>query len=87
MQTQGNIRANFLRVVKMSEACGVDLSSALDKGQITASDYGDLVTACRGCTQAGHCDRLLAAAPVLLQAPDYCVNRDHFGQLRAVQAG
>lgn len=86
MQTLGNIRDHFLRVVKMSTACKVDLSTALDQGQIAADDYADMVTGCRGCTQVGKCDRLLAAMPVLTEAPAYCVNRDEFADLRRQQA-
>lgn len=87
MQTLGDMRAHFLRVVKMSKACEVDLSTALDEGQIDVDHYADMITACRGCTQVGKCDRLLADMPVLPQAPDYCENRDEFAQLRGVQAG
>jgi hypothetical protein len=87
MQTLGDIRAHFLRVVKMAKACEVDLSTALDEGQIDAEAYADMVTGCRGCTGVGQCDKLLAAVPVLPQAPDYCVNRDNFAQLRGLQAG
>ena len=87
MQTLGDIRAHFLRVVKMSKACNVDLSTALDEGQIDAPAYADMVTDCRGCGAVGQCDKLLAEMPELQQAPDYCVNRDNFAQLRLVQAG
>jgi len=87
MQTLGDIREHFLRVVKMSKACEVDLSTALDQGQIDAPAYADMVTGCRGCTQVGKCDKLLSGMPVLPQAPEYCVNRDTFAQLRVAQAG
>jgi hypothetical protein len=86
MQILGDMRAHFLRVIKMSKACGVDLSTALDQGQIAAPEYADMVTRCRGCSQVGKCDKLLAAIPALPQAPDYCENRDEFAKLRGVQA-
>lgn len=87
MQTLGDLHAHFMRVVKMSASCGVDLSSALDQGHIAADDYADLVTRCRGCAQAESCDRLLAPMPVLEQAPDYCVNQARFADLRGAQQG
>ena len=86
MQKLGNIRDHFVKVVKMSNACGVDLSTALDQGQIDAEAYADMVTRCRGCTQVGACDTLLATTPTLPQAPDYCVNREEFAHLRGTQA-
>ncbi|MBQ2260583.1 MAG: hypothetical protein II336_04375 [Loktanella sp.] len=86
MQTPGNLRDHFLLVVKMSKACDVDLSTALDQGQIDAPAYADMIIACRGCGQVGKCDKLLATLPDLSQAPDYCVNRDEFAHLRQLQA-
>ncbi|MBE0413574.1 DUF6455 family protein [Yoonia sp.] len=85
MQTLGDMRAHFMRVLKMSKANGVDLSTALDEGQIDTDDFADMVTACRGCAQVGQCDRLLATMLALPQAPDYCENRKEFAQLRRVQ--
>ncbi|MFN3662863.1 DUF6455 family protein [Yoonia sp.] len=86
MQKTGDIHAHFLRVVKMSQACDVSLSTALDEGQITAEAYGDMVTGCRGCTEVGSCDKLLGTMPRLPEAPDYCVNRETFAHLRGLQA-
>ena len=85
MQTLGDMREHFLRVVKMSGACGVNLSAALDERQIDAPEYAGMVTRCRGCREAGECDKLLATMPVLSEAPVYCENRDEFAQLRSVQ--
>ncbi|WP_322891807.1 MULTISPECIES: DUF6455 family protein [unclassified Yoonia] len=86
MQTLGDMREHFLRVVKMSKACGVNLSTALDERQIDAPEYADMVTRCRGCSEVGKCDKLLATMPALPQAPAYCENRDEFAQLRGLQA-
>lgn len=82
MQTLGNARDHFWRVIKMAKANRVDLSDALDEGAITVDDYADMITGCRGCAQVGACDRLLATQPVLAEAPDYCVNRKTFAQLK-----
>lgn len=86
MQKLGEMREHLLRVVKMSGACGVNLSTALDERHIDAPEYADMVTRCRGCSEVGKCDKLLATMPVLSEAPAYCENRDEFAQLRGVQA-
>jgi hypothetical protein len=80
-------KAHFTRVVRMAEACDVDLSTALDTGAVQAQDIADMVTACCGCGQVGQCDRLLAQRPALPAAPDYCENAENFAQLREFQAG
>ncbi|EBA13029.1 DUF6455 family protein [Roseobacter sp. CCS2] len=82
MQTLGDARAHFWRVIKMAKACEVDLSTALDEDKINIAQYADMITGCQGCTQVARCDRLLAEAAQVDQAPDYCVNRATFGLLR-----
>ena len=82
MQTLGNARDHFWRVIKMAKANSVDLSTALDEGQITSHEYADMVTGCRGCEQVGQCDRLLARVEKLDEAPAYCVNGATFARLR-----
>jgi hypothetical protein len=82
MQTLGNARAHFWKVVKMAKTCDVDLSTALDEGRIDIDGYAGMITGCQGCGQSGKCDRLLAKVAQLDQAPEYCVNRDAFAQLR-----
>ncbi len=82
MQTLGNARDHFWRVVKMVKAVDVDLSTALDEGRIDVEFYADMITQCRGCSQVGQCDKKLADMPTLDQAPEYCVNKDVFADLR-----
>ena len=82
MQTMGDARAHFWRVIKMAKACDVDLSTALDEDRINIADYADMITDCQRCAQVGKCDRLLAAFPKLDDAPNYCENRDMFAALR-----
>lgn len=82
MQTLGNAREHFWRVIKMANATNVDMSTALDEGKITLDAYADMITGCRGCEQVGKCDRLLAQAPTLNAAPDYCVNGESFKVLK-----
>lgn len=83
MQTLGDAREHFWRVIKMAKAIDVDLSTALDEGEIKSADWADMITGCRGCTEVGKCDRLLRQKEHLAGAPDYCVNGETFAQLRA----
>ena len=83
MQTRGNARDHFWRVIKMAKANKVDLSTALDEGMITSHEYADMITGCQGCEQVGKCDRLLNKVEHLSEAPGYCVNRETFAELKA----
>lgn len=82
MQTLGDAREHFWRVIKMAKACDVDLSTALDEDRINIAEYADMITGCRGCEQVGKCDQLLADMPQIARAPEYCVNRETFAELR-----
>ena len=82
MQTLGDAREHFWRVIKMAKACEVDLSTALDEDKINIAAYADMITGCRGCAQVERCDRLLAEQVHIEQAPNYCVNRETFAELR-----
>jgi len=82
MQTLGNARDHFWRVIKMAKANKVDLSTALDDGMITSHEYADMITGCQGCTQVGKCDRLLANHADLDRAPEYCENKATFAALK-----
>ena len=86
MQTLGDAREHFWRVIKMAKACEVDLSTALDENKINIAEYADMVTACRGCEQVERCDRLLADVARLDRAPEYCVNGETFADLRGEDA-
>jgi hypothetical protein len=83
MQTLGNARDHFWRVIKMAKANNVDLSTALDDGAISSAAYADMITGCRGCENVGACDRLLADNVQLDQAPSFCVNQDTFAMLKS----
>lgn len=82
MQTLGDPREHFWRVIKMANANKVDLSTALDEGVIDIEQYADMISGCRGCEKVAACDRLLANLPTLERAPDYCVNRSTFAELQ-----
>ena len=82
MQTLGNAREHFFRVIKMANANNVALSSAFDEGKISLDAYADMITGCQGCSQVGKCDRLLDNETTLNEAPEYCVHRDTFKTLQ-----
>ena len=86
MQTLGDARAHFWRVIKMAKACEVDLTAALDKGGINIAEYADMISDCRACPDVDQCDRLLADRMQLEQAPEYCANRPTFARLRRDQS-
>ena len=86
MQTLGDPREHFWRVIKMAKANAVDLSTALDEGQIDIAAYADMIERCRGCPDVGRCDRDLAPMPQLDEAPDYCVNKDVFAALKHAES-
>jgi hypothetical protein len=70
MQTLGDMREHFLRVVKMSGACGVNLSAALDERQIDAPEYADMVTRCRGWRRCPSCQRRPCIAKTAMNSPN-----------------
>ena len=82
MQTLGDARDHFWRVIKMAKACDVDLSTALDEDKINVAEWADMITGCRGCAQVDKCDRLMRQQEHVPEAPNYCVNRETFAQLR-----
>jgi len=68
----------------MARATGVDLTEAMQDGDITSAAWAQMVTNCRGCTCPGHCSETLAALEVTDQrtdAPSYCENRATFDRL------
>ncbi len=70
-------------VSDMTRAVGVDLPHALAEGQITGAGMQQAVIRCTECTQAGACQRLLAAMTVPAEAPpDYCRNTALFKTLK-----
>jgi len=85
MQTLGDARAHFWRVIKMAKACEVDLSAALDEDKINIAEYAEMIAGCRSCADVEQCDRLLADQAQVGQAPEYCVNNQTFARLRRDQ--
>ena len=76
-------REHFWRVIKMAKANEVDLSTALDEGQIDIEAYADMIERCRGCSAVAACDRLLDENAQVNAAPAYCRNSRTFAELKA----
>lgn len=83
MQTLGDPRAHFWRVIKMAKANEVDLSTALDEDRINIADWAEMVERCRGCAAVAACDKRLIGSPKLDAAPAYCRNKATFADLRS----
>ena len=82
MEPLGNARVHYWRVIKMSHRCDVDLQKALDAGEIDKSDWGDMVAGCRKCQNASVCDRLVDRHIQRDTAPDFCLNKQMFSDLK-----
>jgi len=76
MKPLGNAREHFWLMTGMAKALDVDLGAAMAEGRLSRADYAAMVTACRGCTGAGACRKVLDAVESLPEAPGYCVNRE-----------
>ncbi|AHD08727.1 DUF6455 family protein [Phaeobacter gallaeciensis] len=79
---------HHLRLIKrMGQACGVDLPASFAAGQITQTDWADMVTRCRGCREVARCEAFLdqidRAADTMPKAPlQGCRNGDALLRLR-----
>lgn len=63
----------------MMDALGVDLETAVMRGQVSPDEREAITLRCATCAEKDDCDRRLRAP--LDAAPDYCRNIDLFGQL------
>ncbi|AUQ73706.1 DUF6455 family protein [Phaeobacter piscinae] len=79
---------HHLRLIKrMGQVCDVDLSASFAAGQITQTDWADMVTRCRGCREVARCevflDQIDRAADTMPKAPPQgCRNGDALLRLR-----
>ena len=81
MHPMGEIRKHFWLTLGMAKHCHADLGRALAQGELTQTEYADLVTACRGCDAPHACADWLKAAEENAAPPEYCVNRRRFAEL------
>lgn len=81
MHPMGEIRKHFWLTLGMAKHCKVDLGVALQRQEITRSDYADMVTACRHCDAPEACSIWLEKAQDSEPASQYCMNRGQFAKL------
>lgn len=81
MKPLGPPRKHFWLMLGMAKATGVELAEAAATGKITQDDFATMVTACRSCSNASGCARLLDRQTPLAETPEYCVNGDVLANL------
>ncbi len=81
MKPLGPARAHLMLMLGMAKATDANLTEALAEGVITQSDYADMATACRGCSNATGCRTLLARPAQIERPPSYCVNGETLQRL------
>ncbi|SEJ47732.1 hypothetical protein SAMN05421762_1384 [Pseudooceanicola nitratireducens] len=89
MPKLGHIHTHLNLVRRMGQATGVDLSEAMQAGQVTSPEWAEMVTNCRGCACADSCRGWLdqqSLAGRTDRAPDYCENTATFARLARVAA-
>lgn len=66
----------------VARAIGVNLSDAMNRGELSASEYADMVTRCRKCPNSDTCTAWLAVHGAGAErVPDHCANADRLNAL------
>ncbi|MDA7966086.1 MAG: DUF6455 family protein [Ruegeria sp.] len=73
-------------VLRMGQATGTDIVAAHRAGQLSQSDWAEMVQYCRGCEWASTCPDWLDDNETAPEAPCTCPNRHRFAALRAKHA-
>ena len=81
MKPMGATRTHFWLMLGMAKAVNVNLVEAGATGKITQDGFAGMVTACRTCSNASGCRKLLEREERLTTTPDYCVNGDIMARL------
>lgn len=82
----GDPNRAFWLTRSVARAIGVNLSDALQQGDLSAADYAAMVTRCRMCPHAETCEAWLAVHGAGAEyAPDHCTNAEALNGLRAVR--
>lgn len=85
MKPLGDPLSHFWLVQDMARTADVDLSGLRASGRLSAEDWAQMVTRCRGCAWTKDCKRWLAATQDDAEVPPACANRAAFDALRAGQ--
>lgn len=79
----GTARDHFWLTLGMARSLGVNLTDALQRGDLGRGDYADLVTQCRGCDAARACVVWMGQqTDIAARAPDFCANQAAYGGLQ-----
>lgn len=85
MKPLGSLKDHVLLVKRMAVAAGFDVTRSFADGHLRQSDWADLVQTCRGCQSAERCDTWLSDHNRTRVAPQGCLNRARFEDLRRQQ--
>ncbi len=79
----GPANRHYWLALRMAKATGADLARAMEEGEISPSDWADLVQRCRGCAWAGGCDCWMAAQEDgAAEVPAACPNAEVFERIK-----
>lgn len=79
----GDPARHFWLTRSVARAMGVSLADAMANGELTASEYADLVTRCRQCPNVAACEQWLATCrPGQCDAPGHCLNAEPLARLQ-----
>jgi len=80
----GDPNRAFWLTRSVARAIGVNLSDAMQQGDLSAADYSAMVTRCRMCPHADSCEVWLAVNGAGAEhAPEHCANADLLNALPA----
>ena len=95
MHPLGDAMQHLQLMARMGKHLGADLAEAFATGKISAEDWAEMITSCRGCDAPENCKRLLdrqdgrdmqhgAERPEgSVEPPAYCCNAARLLRLRA----
>ncbi|MFC4213744.1 DUF6455 family protein [Pseudophaeobacter arcticus] len=89
MHPLGDAMQHLQLMARMGKHLGTDLAEAFEAGKISAEDWAEMITSCRGCDAPESCKRWLetqdgaAGAGGSVEPPDYCCNAARLLRLRA----
>ena len=85
MKPLGSLKNHVLLVKRMALATDVDVTRSFADGHLSQGDWADLVQTCRGCQSAVRCGTWLPDHASASCAPQGCLNRARFEDLRRQQ--
>ncbi len=84
MQILGKLMKHVRLIGRMADATQTDLVQAAEQGDLSQEDWADMVQTCRTCGWAGSCRDWLETHDKVDCAPDPCLNRARFAELKTL---